>query len=748
MSFVTSYYGLFSKSARGTTPSIERVEIPLLQRDYAQGREDANTARIRGDFLEVLHRALTGGEPVGLDFVYGDVTNGTLTPLDGQQRLTTLFLLHWYLAARAGCLDAEQGWTRFTYETRPSARQFCQRLVRHVPPFPVQRLSAWMRDQAWFMGVWRHDPSIRAMLVMLDAIHERFGGADARAAWDRLVDRDAPAVNFHVLGLEKMGLTEDLYVKMNSRGKPLTDFEHFKALFEEMVEHVHPERAKELGHKVDGAWSDLLWPFRGGNDLIDEEFLCYFDFVTELCAWREGRAPSGPRTARVEAVYGPSNPRARDNLDFLFAALDCWNGEDVPGYFGGLFTIDRHEPGKLAIFGRDGQVNLFAGCCHHYDVSTQGPRTFTLQRTLLLYAVLLHRVEGTPDLPQRLRVVRNLVEASQFEVRAEAMPELIASVRNIVVDGDLRDVPGFNQRQVEEERRKSGFLKEYPELRATLCELEDHPLLRGCLGAFHLDPELIARRARVFGTVFVDAHLPALTGALLACGDYSQRFANRRFFQLGSGKPAAWRELFIGASEAALARTRDVLGVLLDQVGEADGPLAERLAVVRSAGLASLEASETYDWRYYLVKYPAMREGASGIYAGRDGNLGYSLCMLHRKQMNSYYRDPYLLAVLRQSGVGSAVEDPWFMGYEWEERWMTLVRSGVALRCVAAGFAIRPPRLEAHAPAFERVCAAHGVGEDHVLAVPQADRDGQRIDVRDRVELGAALLRALVAAEC
>ena len=30
----------------------------------------------------------------------------TLRPLDGQQRLTTLFLLHWYLAFRTGSLDA------------------------------------------------------------------------------------------------------------------------------------------------------------------------------------------------------------------------------------------------------------------------------------------------------------------------------------------------------------------------------------------------------------------------------------------------------------------------------------------------------------------------------------------------------------------------------------------------------------------------------------------------------------------
>ena len=84
------------------------MQIPLIQRDYAQGRVDTKTARIRRDFLATLHDALAGDEPLGLDFVYGDLRDdGTFKPLDGQQRLTTLFLLHWYLAFRSGKLDRD-----------------------------------------------------------------------------------------------------------------------------------------------------------------------------------------------------------------------------------------------------------------------------------------------------------------------------------------------------------------------------------------------------------------------------------------------------------------------------------------------------------------------------------------------------------------------------------------------------------------------------------------------------------------
>src|ERR1700722_2463700 len=77
-----------------------RVEIPIIQRDYAQGRASAH--EVRSLFLGALHQALLKSPtdpslPLDLDFVYGNIEGEkpAFCPLDGQQRLTTLFLLHW-----------------------------------------------------------------------------------------------------------------------------------------------------------------------------------------------------------------------------------------------------------------------------------------------------------------------------------------------------------------------------------------------------------------------------------------------------------------------------------------------------------------------------------------------------------------------------------------------------------------------------------------------------------------------------
>lgn len=758
-SYVTSFNGLFNRHAPDV-PEVERIEIPIIQRDYAQGRDSEVVRRIRASFLSVLHRALTSEEePVSLDFIYGDVVGGTLRPLDGQQRLTTLFLLHWYLAWRADRLEQDLGWKHFEYATRPGARRFCACLTDSKPPFDA-KLRTWFEDQHWFLHTWRHDPTIESMLVMLDAIHDRFADVDCASAWERLVDAEAPSVSFYLLPIEQMGLSEDLYIKMNSRGKPLTPFENFKARFEQVLEHCAPGRVDDFARKVDGMWADLLWPFRGSDNIVDDEFLSYFRFVTEVCEWSEGRLPSGDIDTLAERVYGPGSENAAVHLDFLERCFDTWEGVDIASVFSELFILKPAPLGlgdsrKVVLFGAPGStVNLFAECC-------QGQARLGWPRTLLLYAVLLHRLHGTSAFPHRLRTLRNLIEASNNELRAEKMPALLSDVRRLIVDGTLDGIFGFNQAQVSDEKLKAELLKKAPDLEQHVFDLEDHPLLRGCLAAFELGPEVFGHRARAFHELFATTNvLPVLTGALLATHDYSRRI-NDRFMQLGSGTELSqWREdVLTGSSRAQLARVRTALGRLLDDLADREGDVIPALESVTNAWLKrrGAQGEEGLDWRWYFVRYPEMRAGRSGIYACASGSLDYSVCMLDKQTMSSYYRDPFLSAVREQSEVaekavqGAVWEDwprgPWFTGYEKEARWMRLSASGLEIQCVEEGLAIRAPSLlSPRAEAFARVCADHGIGPDLLLSVRRMTADGLRLDSQDRVQLGAALLRDLVAA--
>ncbi len=169
------------------------VIIPKLQRDYAQGRESAT--RIRRRFLRDLHTALQDSSPpLNLDFVYGsqESAGAPLLPLDGQQRLTTLFLLHWYLALRDGQLDhfrtyaQHQAGSRFNYEVRPTATAFFDKLVTErvqpelgalLPPDPGRSnaLSRTLQNQSWFFLSYVRAPTVRCCLTVIAGLHAQLG---------------------------------------------------------------------------------------------------------------------------------------------------------------------------------------------------------------------------------------------------------------------------------------------------------------------------------------------------------------------------------------------------------------------------------------------------------------------------------------------------------------------------------------------------------------------------------------------
>ena len=66
----------------------QKVEIPIIQRDYAQGRIDKREIRL--NFLNALFDSVNSKNPIKLDFIYGSNVNNSFQPLDGQQRLDNI----------------------------------------------------------------------------------------------------------------------------------------------------------------------------------------------------------------------------------------------------------------------------------------------------------------------------------------------------------------------------------------------------------------------------------------------------------------------------------------------------------------------------------------------------------------------------------------------------------------------------------------------------------------------------------
>jgi len=636
---------------------LKKITIPIIQRDYAQGRMDAEVSRIRARFLESLHQAITS-DPITLDFVYGDINEeGVMTPLDGQQRLTALFLLHWFVAKKEN-IDASEYLflENFSYETRYSARDFCSYLIRFKPSFN-KKLSEEIIDQAWFPLDWKKDPTISSMLVMLDAIQDEF--AETQGIWDRLKDK---AITFYFLPIKDMGLTDELYIKMNSRGKPLTQFEHFKAELERELKKIDEQLAKRIIKKIDLDWTDMLWQYRGDDNVIDDEFLRYFRFICDIICYENGGTTQGKSNNEFDLLkeyFSGQNKNALVNIKTLEDYFDCWcsfKGDNTVDKFLERFISYEHQAGMIK-FEKRYAINIFNDCVRNYaDISGNGNRLFPLNRIILLYAIICYLLNKTmisnDELIRRLRIVNNLIQNSEDEISdselrtsGNRMPAIFKQVSTIIKTGRIDDTieKNFNLIQLAEESLKIIWVENNPEKAEMLFELEDHDLLQGqisIIGLEHLD------YYKRFQSLF-SCKWDLIDCALMSIGNYGQREKNGWRYQLGSKRNMkAWRNLFHKSGNDGFNRTKDILAVLLSR---ADTFTDEILSEIIDKYIYDCETSNNYEWRYYYIKYDVFRPGSFGkYYWSMFDNMPYEFSVMKTESKiseNTY--QPFLMTVYK-----------------------------------------------------------------------------------------------------
>lgn len=267
------------------------IVIPKIQRDYAQGRRDK--VAIRDSILNELHQVLEeDGKTLTLDFIYGTTVKDnekkviSFMPLDGQQRLTTLWLLHWFVSFKSENLKYDANYLKkFSYETRSSSREFVQALCEKMQDAKLAKdetIANYIQRQSWFYNEWKYDSTISSMLRMISGdkrgdtacIEGKFGGKETQKYEDfrdALHDNSKKKICFTILEIDEkqVPVPDRLYIKMNARGKRLSDFENFRAGFlkhikedvykgdtGEQNEGLNPFKISKL---LDGEWTDTIW---------------------------------------------------------------------------------------------------------------------------------------------------------------------------------------------------------------------------------------------------------------------------------------------------------------------------------------------------------------------------------------------------------------------------------------------------------------------------------------------------------
>jgi hypothetical protein len=483
------------------------IQIPIIQRDYAQGRPDEH--EVRDTFLAALEDALLKPAhdvslPLNLDFIYGsvEVCHGKthFLPLDGQQRLTTLFLLHWYLAWRDSAweeftaLFVADGKSRFRYGVRPSSNDFFDQLVVYRPAEAVDEvisIGATVCDQPWFFRSWLRDPTIQSVQGMMNAIHKRF--ATHSSLFARLIDEVRPAVTFQLLGLHDFGLSDDLYIKMNARGKPLTAFENFKARYEQLLKTQLVNRRFNISDQsfpiheyvaiqLDTQWGDLFWQFRDKvSNLFDQAFLRLFRAVALVTRDSGGEAFNNDteRLRNVHQTLSFHDYYRQDWLDehfstsliYLLNALHAEGGRLCTGLLNGQSFNESSILGKIL-----------------------NPNNFSLSYSeavqFAAYVGYLHKYEGKPE-PEAfdhwMRVIKNLSVNTTYN-RVDDFRRSVESVNVLLMHAErIREhlanpdnsVDGFNRVQVNEERIKCALMLAHEGWRPLIQAAEAHGYFAG-----------------------------------------------------------------------------------------------------------------------------------------------------------------------------------------------------------------------------------------------------------------------------
>ncbi|MBJ8054821.1 DUF262 domain-containing protein [Bacillus cereus] len=579
-------------------------------------------------------------------------------PLDGQQRLTTLFLLHWYFALKEEKLAGNQEtFQKFSYETRLSSKQFCKLLVSLTDlDLTKTSLSKQIYNEANFYYGWAHDPTVLSMLTMLDLIHEFASEYNLPSGVFGTLTTNVP-ITFQFIDLDLFHLEDTLYIKMNSRGKPLTPFENFKARFQQYLESIHTVNEKDTLEKIDTAWSDFFWKHQHKN--YDESFLhfLYALLYNQLARHNENRnrlfaAINREESVRFDELANVSiddeawvkNIEVTMNMlcsDELFNQRTVINTKQLMAQ---TITGQLNYTERVQLYAIVSYISLFNNDFTNFERWMRFIRNVTVN-------TVYNRVE---DFMQSIQTIDMLITQAQ-------------DINSYLVDSPIK-LTGFFGAQITQEQIKAQLIRSDQQWEEILFKAEDYSYFAGDIGFLlqfsnmndndvasftqdkHKENQEIfetyyEKSISIFGPTKLNVPINLLSRALLTFGDYLiQAGQNRSFLIEGFDRDISWKRFLRHENVSYLKE-------LLDEV---------ELHSIQADLQRIINESDVMDWRRYFIKYPSILEERCGkrrfirFYEDKD------ILLLDTTMTSGYCQEYYSYAIyagLKQLGVACSYID-------------------------------------------------------------------------------------------
>ena len=727
------------------------IEIPLIQRDYVQGRiHDTEEIKERKDdqarellkkytdekekrdaFVKKLVAALLNPQTpaMQLTFMYGTIehiTGSTLhhsdsfIPLDGQQRLTTLFLLSWVLLnivsdegkSTIKCHPRYEefikGLQSFNYKTRPSSGNFCSGLFSEslAEVENESTLSGKITKQSWFGEDWKLDPSVQAMLQMIDQIGEEISKHTSEEVLTMCTNLlDGKGIEFELLDMKDYHLTDSLYIKMNARGKQLTKFENWKSEFIGFLDNNHkdvpysfasseikdvfkgeiPTLKQYFEYSIEHQWTDLFWPYCTNeikaNDqrlksipnpskkdkdcypIIDGYFMTCFYAIHQCLYFIENHSEE-PKEFQDTVAQRETTFKNKDNVIWLFRCLDLLKEFNDKNIYKELFYVAEGNQGEhpadlVRLFDGREELNLLTRCAKNQD--------FTNIVEIILYGMLLYAdrfgTQVTVEFKSFVRSVRNIVEGQTFLRKSDVA--MTNTLKITQINSIIKDINALLDKAVAGNLLKVSL--EY-------AEIDDMDFTLG-----NMKPNFLPKENDVVPTIplgtlrdvlkFWDALAEYDKISILVAygfrGHYILTCAKGDAYLLGKDK--RWRTIFM-KNEGLEQVLRDIIAdyIILTKEGVTGVDALHTLLARKRAS-----SSSTFDFKYYVLNHKeftyshAKWKDASMYYAIRGNCDCLDICSIqHAAQpIRAYYSHPVVFAVKEGLYKQNKGKDKLFIGY-------------------------------------------------------------------------------------
>lgn len=263
------------------------IYVPEFQRNYLQGDDSNESIKYKRDRLldDIFNCIESQSKSINLGFIYGRVEESykgkLFYPYDGQQRLTTLYFLYLLIYFKFNKYDEiDSIKEKLSYQTRISTNRFIESFLSWILDSKEKDniyndfwnkdgkdLKGFIMSQDWFMMTeWNYDVSIINMLSIIVEISRRIKeNLGDKTEIVNFIDKDENnPFQFDFIYVDDISKSDDLYIKINARGKALSPFENLKS-------DIDKYWKDEDKTKLDAEWTEYVWNQLDVNDKNKEK---------------------------------------------------------------------------------------------------------------------------------------------------------------------------------------------------------------------------------------------------------------------------------------------------------------------------------------------------------------------------------------------------------------------------------------------------------------------------------------------